>query len=94
MIAAAAVAMIFSPLALIASPAPPSLSLSPLPVSLSLSSAAAARDHRQILTKEMMIDVRDEICSGEKNDGGVGRIGAAFAFYLPISPHCGWLLAF
>ena len=42
----------------------------------------------------MMIDVRDEICSGEKNDGGVGRIGAAFAFYLPISPHCGWLLAF
>ena len=26
-------------------------------------------DHRQILTKEMMIDVRDEICSGERERG-------------------------
>ena len=80
-------AMIFSPLALIASPFSrsflPSLSLRcPFP-------SAAAPDHRQIRTKEMMIDVRDEICSGEggetKNalgwtDGRTDgrRIGAAF----------------
>ena len=44
--------MIFSPLALIASPVPP----------------LRAPDRRQILTKEMMIDVRDEICGrGRKN---------------------------
>ena len=103
-------AMIFSPLALIASPFSrsflPSLSLRcPFP-------SAAAPDHRQIRTKEMMIDVRDEICSGEggetknalgwtdrRTDGRTdGRTTDRRGFFPPVifSPNIvvGWLLAF